>query len=462
MTTEANGFKAMDLIDSKTGTIDRDLFTSSVLHEIEQEKLFTRVWLFIGHESQIPNPDDYFVSRMGTESVIMTRDRQGGVQVLLNTCRHRGMKVCRYDEGNTTSFACPYHGWSYSTDGKLVSAPGGLLGVPQFETAYDNFDKEKWGLIHVAKIYNYKGTIWATWDKNAPDFLDFLGGFKVYLDGVLDHRSGREGGSVALPGVQKWRVKCNWKFESENSSGDLYHGISHQSVELVGIGPGGGKQSRQGGSRGGNARSGLVSFPDLGHCARGGTPYVEETYPFPEFVSPLGPLDNMEEVEAYYRDVWEQRQNNLQGKPISWYGGHVFPNMSFHSMFPRDIAVVHPVGPNEMEMWRWCLVDDDAPQSVIDLARHHFMRYVGPAGMTEQDDMENWTYAADASKGPIARRYPYNYQQGLRGALPVEELDGAIISDRVPSEENARTMYRRWAQFMDADSWSDLLPPKAK
>src|SRR6266404_4138689 len=75
--------------------------------------------LFVGHESQIPNPGDFFVSSMGEESVILCRDRAGKVHVFLNSCRHRGMKVCRYDEGNTPVFTCPYHGWSYGTDGRL-------------------------------------------------------------------------------------------------------------------------------------------------------------------------------------------------------------------------------------------------------------------------------------------------------------------------------------------------------
>lgn len=454
-------FRAMDLLDFKDGTIRRELFNSPELHQIEAEKVFTRAWLFVGHESQIPNPNDFFVSRMGTESVIMTRDRQGQINVLLNTCRHRGMKVCRYDQGNTPVFSCPYHGWSYSTDGKLVTVPGELIGVPQLKSAYfEELEREKWGMINAPKVFNYKRTIWACWDEQAPEFLDYIGDFKVFLDALLDHRTGREGGSVVVGGVQKWRVPCNWKFESENSSGDMYHGISHQSVELVGIGPGGqvaggGGASRQGGSRRFNSR-GIISFPELGHCVRGGPPHIEENYPFPEFHSPLGPLDDMEAVDAYFKEVFEQRKRILANQAISWSGGHIFPNFSFHAMFPRDIAIVHPVGPTEMEMWRWSLVDEDAPKAVVDLARHHYLRYVGPGGMTEQDDMENWNYASAASNGPVSRRYPYNYQQGLGHSMPVPGLEGAILTESTVSEENARTMYRRWAQFMDAESWDDL------
>ena len=84
---------------------------------------------------------------MGTEPVILTRTRQGEIAVLLNTCTHRGMKLCRYDQGNSRTFTCPYHGWSCSTDTTLVRRPGDLLGVPGQDTHYrGELDKSQWGL----------------------------------------------------------------------------------------------------------------------------------------------------------------------------------------------------------------------------------------------------------------------------------------------------------------------------
>ncbi len=91
----------------------------------ELEYLFPRSWLFVGHASQVSAPGQFFSSRMGSDPVLLTRDAQGGVNVLLNSCRHRGMAVCRYDEGRALQFTCPYHGWSYSMDGSLVSTPPG-------------------------------------------------------------------------------------------------------------------------------------------------------------------------------------------------------------------------------------------------------------------------------------------------------------------------------------------------
>src|SRR3989442_9221618 len=194
---------------------------------------------------------------MGEEAVILCRDRAGQVHVFLNSCRHRGMKVCRYDEGNTAVFTCPYHGWSYGADGKLA-------GVPFFREAYHStLDRSKWGLVEVAQVCVYKSTVWATWDKAAPSLRDYLGDFTGYLDQTLDGWDGSDGGTEVLGGVQKWLVPCNWKFPAENFSGDSYHNISHRSVDMVGIGPSG--SGRRDMRERLLARRLQICFPERGH-----------------------------------------------------------------------------------------------------------------------------------------------------------------------------------------------------
>src|SRR5438270_65711 len=118
-----------ELVNIERGTISREVFVNEEIYQQEQEQVFARAWLFVGHESQVPKGGDYFQSRMGEESVLLVRDRKGQLHVFLNTCRHRGMKVCRYDQGTTLLFTCPFHGWSYDTEGKL-------MGVPEYDNAY--------------------------------------------------------------------------------------------------------------------------------------------------------------------------------------------------------------------------------------------------------------------------------------------------------------------------------------
>ena len=437
-----------NFVNVDTGSISREIFVDRDIYQQEQEQVFARSWLFVGHEAQVSKPGDYFVSSMGEESVILCRDREGQLHVFLNTCMHRGMKVCRYDEGNTPVFTCPYHGWSFATDGKLV-------GVPYFKDAYhQELDKSKWGLIEVPRIYNYKGGIWANWDESAPPFLDYIGGFKLYLDLLMDGWDGEEGGTEVFGGVEKWLVPCNWKFPAENFIGDRYHNISHRSVDLVGIGPSGSGR-RDLGERA-SARLLDVSFPERGH----GTVMAlrQADAPIPQAYQDLPVL-----AEYFRHCEEEKKRKNGQLWRLLGGPGTVFPNMSYLPRQPRSIAVWHPRGVNQTEVWRWFLVDAKAPQEVKDYLRHYYIRYSGPGGLTEQDDMENWNYAHSASSGVVARRHAYNYEMGLGYGNPAYENDGlklpGLILDTTEAkaaEQNQRGFYRRWAEFMDADGWDNL------
>ncbi|WP_415796219.1 aromatic ring-hydroxylating dioxygenase subunit alpha, partial [Mycolicibacterium frederiksbergense] len=338
--------------------------------------------------------------------------------------------------------------------GSLVSTPGDLHGVPQQGMAYGNgLDKAAWGLVRAAKVHNFKGLIFACWDPAAPEFDEYVGDFHYWLDNLADAFDGTEGGTEVFRGVQKWRIKSNWKFVSENFLGDTYHGATtHASVEQVGIGPGG-RNSRRHGERqdqGGFSKGRVKTSFRMGHGASDNLAYE---IPYPEFAEEPA-------LSEYFSQAWAVRKERLQaqGRLLGGRGpATMFPNMSFSAGFPRTILVSHPISPTETEVWRWYLVDKGAPDDVRDWLRRYYMRYSGPGGMTEQDDMENWNYATQASQGVIARRYPYNYQQGLDMETP-SALDQAVHSHQpIAGEVNARAFYRRWAEFTDNLSWPQLI-----
>ncbi len=432
-----SAFSAQALVDTAHGEVSREIFVNADIYRRELEQIFGRAWLFIGHESQIPKPGDFFVSRMGEESVILTRDRAGKIHAFLNSCRHRGMKVCRYDEGNTTNFICPYHAWSYATDGRLV-------GVQDYDNLYQPpFDKKEWGLVEVAQLTNFHGTIWATWDRNAPSFEDYLGEAAFGLKAALQAWDGRDGETELLGSVQKWIVPSNWKIVAENFAGDFLHVVSHRSVEMVGIGPGQGVGRRD----------------DYGEARRaaypGGHGIVYSIVPVKrDFVQySASPV-----TSAYFSGQWQKRLERLGDKAgIFPLIGTIFPNMSFHGQQPRTLLLAHPRGCQRTEMWRFYFVDKNAPSEVKQFLRRYYTSYSGPAGMTEQDDMENWTYATRASDGLIARRYPYHYKAGLGRGGKDALIPGQVTGREAPgTEQNPRALYQRWAEFMDAPSWSDL------
>src|SRR5436190_15894155 len=157
------------MVDTDRGLVDRRIFSDEEIYGLELEQIFARAWNFMAHDSQVPNAGDFFLNYIGEDRVIVVRDKDGGVQVLLNTCRHRGNAVCRAEEGHATSFMCTYHGWTYDLQGRLV-------GVPGFKDYYhEDLKREEWGLVTAAQVDTYKGFIFATLDPEAPSLDEFLG-----------------------------------------------------------------------------------------------------------------------------------------------------------------------------------------------------------------------------------------------------------------------------------------------
>ena len=440
-----------NLVDLEHGLISREIYVNEDLYRQEQEQIFCRAWLFVGHESLVPKPGDFFQSRMGEEDVLLVRDRKSQLHVFLNTCRHRGMKVCRYDDGNALLFTCPFHGWSYDTDGRLV-------GVPNFEATYHGeLDKSYWGLHEVAQMCNYYGSIWATWDKKAPSFEDYLGPFAEGIRGCFQSSDGEDSGVEVFKPAYKWYIPTNWKFPAFSFDGDGAHGaITHRSINTAAIGPQGdqGDGDRHGLRAAFPSRAYEYSSRELGHGGHnsiyeqpGIAPYVDTWMTVPG-------------VDDYYRETHAKRAEKYGNQYMHQANSHgcVWPNTIIQA---QRILVKHPAGVGRTESWRLYQVDRNAPKLVKDAQRRYMMRYGGPVGLTESDDMENWNYAFPASLGAMARRLPYNFQMGLGHSFSDERVPGITLNNRT-AEENQRSRLHRWLEFMEAGSWDDIYPLKQK
>ena len=436
------------LVDLEHGLISREIYVNPDIYAQELEQVYGRAWLFIGHESLVPNRGDFFQGRMGAETVILVRDHKDKLHVFLNTCRHRGMKVCRYDDGNTRLFTCPFHGFSYDTDGALV-------GVPHFKAAFhEEFDKSAFGLHEVAQMCNYYGSIWATWDPKAPSFVDYLGAYADGIRSCFEGSDGTDNGVEFFKPVQKWRLPSNWKFPGFSFDGDSLHGVTtHRSINVAAIGP-------QGDANQGDRHPMRGQFPltryemsirKLGHGGHnaiyektGIAPYVDTWQTEPP------------EVDEYYRKAHEKKAKKYEGQYTHGGGAHVFPNVNIQE---QRILLWHPHDVGWCESWRFYTVDRGAPQVVRDAQRRYMMRYCGPVGLTESDDMENWNYASSASSGTIARRLPYPFKAGLGYDHTDDRVPGMTLNRGI-AEENQRSRLYRWLDFMEAGSWDELYPNK--
>lgn len=420
-----NAETATAWFDAERGVLDKWVFVDEEVYRVEQERVFGLTWQYLCHVSQIREVNDYVTGFMGEDPVITVRDNEGQIRSFLNSCRHRGAKVCLTDRGNARVFQCKYHNWAYANSGELV-------GVPLFDSAYfRELDKSQWGLIPVPRVEVAHGLVFGCWDAQAPSLREYLGEMDHYLELMLDRTPG---GVEVVAGVQRSTSPANWKLLSENSVGDMYHlAYTHASAIDIGL------RSRPKGE-------GFLICTSNGHG----------------FGSELGgTMQGSAAVNAYTDFVKETKDRIAQThgedyrKIVPIGVGNVFPNLSImDTMRFRVLRLRLPRGPHVTETWAWCLVDADLPEEIKQGARRAFILSFGPSGLLEQDDHENFAGIQENLRGPRGRRGVFNYQLGLGHSgkasdLVVSGLPG-LASERYQSEENHRNFYATWSRLMSS------------
>ncbi len=180
-------------------------YTSDAFYRREIERIFMKVWNFLGRVEQVPNAGDYFTVDFAGVSLIVVRDDAGQVRAFANTCRHRGSELLA-GSGKCKAIVCPYHSWTYALDGRLV-------GAPEMEQSI-GFRKEEHGLVAL-RLETWAGFIFVNFDHNAPPLDDYLGGMK---ETIAPYRLQ----DMALMRRREYVMDCNWKLFVENAK-ESYH-----------------------------------------------------------------------------------------------------------------------------------------------------------------------------------------------------------------------------------------------
>lgn len=393
--------------------------------------MFARSWLFVAHQSQVEGAGSFITTYMGQDSVIVARGDDGAVNVFLNSCPHRGNRVCFADSGRSRQFTCNYHGWAFGLDGALKKMP--KLGLYK---STPGFRMQDWGLKR-ARVETYQGLIFATFCEEAPSLAAWLGDFRWYLDAVLD---AEEGGTEFLPGgATRSVLQCNWKFPADNFVGDIYHALwTHLGGAEPTLGPHGGVKVDNTGSYQVSVNGHGWEFNDsfLGNAATMGD----------------------RELLRYMRSRQQTISRRLGEFRANMWGSvasaTIFPNFAFLPGY-FTFRTFQPKGPTRTEIHAYTLVPKNMPEEIKDRFRRGSMRTFSPSGLLEMDDGENWEHSTAANAGWVTRHQRLCYAMAPAGEVERDDLPGTVTAGQL-SDANQRLFYKRWAELMDAESWADV------
>ncbi|MCM2551189.1 aromatic ring-hydroxylating oxygenase subunit alpha [Burkholderia glumae] len=400
------------------------LYYDPQIFEAELERIFYKTWIWVAHESELPQPGDFRTTTIGRQPVIVVRDRTGTVNVLQNRCRHRGATVCEEHQGNAKGFTCPYHSWSYALDGALRALPYG----DGYEGVCEKGDLP----LEKLRVGIYQGLIFASFNQEIEPLEDFLGGAKPWIDLFMKQGAGYP---IKSNGEHKFRFKGNWKIQLENTT-DLYHfpvvhkswmkSIDEQTAEVITRF----MTSDKAFCRSlGNGHSLAVLVPEIVDLD------VDDGAPLPErydaLVAQLSARHTPEEVRRIVR--------SLMGVGFNL---NLFPNLALSMAFFR---VLRPISAEETEIRHVALAMDGGPEEANRVRLRIHEHFQGPLGFGSPDDAEAWERVQrGAHAGPHT---PILVNRGLNRETSAPNGEKTA---HATDETGMREAYAQWRRMMEA------------
>lgn len=203
--------------------VHRRIYCDPEIFQLDCDRVFAAGWSYVAHESEIAGPGDYKAVTIGNRPVVVTRDNSGEIHALLNRCTHRGALFTLEPRGCAKRFTCPYHGWTFSNDGRCVAVP-----FPQNHPVEDRSEFDL-GALEVAV---YRGFVFATLAEDPVPIEDWLGHARPYLDAIIDRHPG--GVLEVLPTAQQFEYAGNWKLAWDNAADGLHATFAHRSYNVLG------------------------------------------------------------------------------------------------------------------------------------------------------------------------------------------------------------------------------------
>ena len=385
--------------------VDNRVYTDQRTFDLERERIFFRVWNFVGHESEIPNQGDFITTIVGGQPIIVCRNKAGEIRAFYNTCRHRAAQVVFEKAGNKRNFTCLYHLWNYDLDGALVGVPE----IDAYKTSYcpGGLDRGKTGLVPV-QVESMHRLVFVCIDDETPSLAEFLGD----LAAELEH-------PFSSPDLQveiKWTktLHANWKMQPENSRDGYHAALLH-------------------------ARLRGVSKPKPFKLFAGGHALQQLSLDYEEGKK-LGTLDGIlverpEMAEQFMAHPLPRQTREDPSRIITLFPDTLIATRYSTLVIERQI----PISPSETVFeTRHVFLKGDAPE-IKELRNQHWMLYWAQDAGNLPEDWDAWeaqqrgVQSVGVRYSLLARGEPAN--QGLRG-----------------DDNRIRTFWKEWRRLMDTSA----------
>ncbi len=416
--------------------VHRDVYVSQDVFKLEMKHLFRNTWIYVGHDSQVPRKGDYYSTTIGDQPVLMVRHTDNTVRLMYNRCPHKGTQVVIDTNGNTGKFfRCPYHAWSFKTDGSLLAIP---LKKGYENTGFETSCSSR-GMTVIENVRNYRGFVFARLNPEGISFEEFFGESLSSLDNMIDRSP--EGRLEVVGSPLRYMHHCNWKMLVENQTDTCHPMVAHESsagtVKKIWEEEGEGKPKPM-------AVEAILPFMspyeffegmgirtwDNGHGHTGVHHSIHSDYS-----AVPGYFEHM--VEAYGEDrarqiLGENRHNTVY-----------FPNMMIKGPI-QSLRLFKPVAADRtlVESWIFRLVG--APDMLLERTAMYNRLINAPTSIVGHDDLEMYERAQSGLKSDgmewvnVQRLYDEHEAEN-----PVAVYNGT-------TEAQMRNQFRAWEKFMAA------------
>ena len=419
--------------------VHRDVYLSQELFDLEMERLWRNTWIYVGHDSQVPNIGDFYSTEIARQPLIMLRDESGKVRVLMNRCAHKGARLVSAMHGQCENrlLRCPYHGWTYRLDGSIRTIPmkSGYEGTALADSPNSR------GIVNLPHVENYRGFVFARLSESGPGFREYFGESLTSIDNMVERAP--EGRLEVAGGVLRFMHDCNWKMFIENLNDTMHPMVAHESAA-------GTAKKLWADKPEGTPKpmaieqflpfvNGYSFFDQMGvHIYENGHSYTGVNFSIHSAYSAIGEYESLMEktygAERARAILGEVRHNTVY-----------YPSLTIKGAI-QSIRVVRPIGPQQTLIESWTFRLAGAPAQLLRRTVMYTRLINAPTSVVGHDDRHCYRAIQEglAAEGNDWVSLHRNWTERERTQL-AGNYNGT-------SEVSMRGQYRAWQQFMAPDT----------